>query len=237
VTEQTVSSGATRALWPWLGLAALILGYLATWAVQFAYSTDDLKAGGETLLAALDTDANETLWRVTSGLGYISVACLLAFAAGLRRLLERRASGDSVLPSIIFASFLVAAGAMVIAWSFRAQVFDGIEEYAADPSAHVAVTRLSQDTGLAVWAGLLAATAASAVGGLRRGLLPAWLGWLSAFVTIVTVPALLVGLPFPTNIPIGLWLLALILWAIRTDWAGDRRENLSTPGRSGATPG
>jgi hypothetical protein len=213
--RQATTPTAAETRWPWLGLAAIVLGYAATWSVQFSISQSELDAGGQTLLDALNTNTNEVLWRLSSGLGYLSVACLIGFAAGLRGFLQMRANGESILPTVIFGSFLVAAGAMVIAWSFRAQVFDGIGSYAADPSAHVAINRLSQDTGLTVWAGLLAATAATAVGGLRATLFPAWLGWLGAFVTVVTVLAVLIGLPFPTNIPIGVWLLALAIWAIR----------------------
>lgn len=214
---QQSHSTSGRALWPWLGLAAIVLGYAATWSIQFAISQSALAAGGETLLESLNTTENELLWRFSSGLGFLAAACLIGFAAGLRGFLERNAHTDSTLPSIIFAAFLVTAGAMVIAWSFRAQVFDGINDYAADPSAHVAINRLSQDTGLTIWAGLLAAVAAVAVGGTRSTLFPSWLGWLSAFVVAVCVLALLAGLPFPTNIPIGVWLVALVVWAMRQE--------------------
>jgi hypothetical protein len=217
---RTVTRGGA---WPWLGLAAFLLGYVATWAVQFGVPGEALQAGGQTLLDALDTETNATLWRVTSGLGYVGAGCLVWFGAGLRRLLDERAAGAGdragggagLLPAVVFGSFVATGGALVVAFAFRVQVFDGLGAYAADPSAHVAINRLSQDTGLAAWAGLGLAAAAFGVGGLREGVLPAWLGWLSAVVAVLIVLLCLAGLAFPANLPAGLWLLATALWSIR----------------------
>jgi hypothetical protein len=39
-------------LWPWIGLAGVILGFVATWVVQFIIPEADLNAGGEALLEA-----------------------------------------------------------------------------------------------------------------------------------------------------------------------------------------
>jgi hypothetical protein len=201
--------------WPWLGVAAFVLGYVATWSVQFSVSDEALRAGGGALLDALDTPENQVVWRISSGLGYLSVGCLLWFAAGLWRRLEQCAGGESLLPAVIFGSFLVTGGALIVAWALRAQVFDGIEYYAADPSAHVTINRLSQDTGLAVWAGLGIASAAATAGGLAGNLFPRWFGWFSAVVTALIVLLCLTGTPFPANIPAGIWLLVTSIWAIR----------------------
>jgi hypothetical protein len=196
-------------------VAAFILGLLATWAVQFSVSDATLAVGGQELLDALDTGGNEILWRVSSGIGYIGVACLVWFAAGFRRLLEARSDGESLLPAVVFSGFLVTGGALIIAWALRAQVFDGISYFAADPSSHVTVNRLSQDTGLAVWAGLGIASAAAAVGGVRGQLFPRWFGWFSAVITVLIALLCLAGVAFPANIPALLWLLVASMWAIR----------------------
>jgi hypothetical protein len=206
---------ATKRVWPWLGLVAVTLGYFATWAVQFPVSNDALMAGGETLLRELKAGTNETLWRVTSGVGYVSVGCLVWFAAGLRRLLDERAGGASLLPEVVFGSFLVTGGALIVTWAVRAQVFDGIAAYGADPSSHVTINRLSQDTGLASWAGLGSASAALAVAGLGERLVPTWLGWFSAVMTVCIAALCLAGVAFPANVPAGIWLLVTAVWAIR----------------------
>jgi hypothetical protein len=199
--------------WAWVGIAAAVLGIVATWAVQFAYSSDDLDAGGQILLDAIESGNNETLYRVTSGLGYIAVACLVWFAIGLRRLLEERRPGTH-MPNIMSASMIATAGALIVAFSFRAQVFDGIDSYGRDPAVHITINRLQQDTVLSVWAGLGAATAAAAYGAFREQLLPMWLGWVSAIVTVLIAVLVLVGLAFPANVPALLWLLLMAIWAV-----------------------
>lgn len=210
----TTTTSTSAAPWPWIGLAAAILGIISTWAVQFAYSSDDLDAGGQQLFDAIKGGNNEALYRITSGLGYITVACLVWFAIGLRRMLEQRRPG-TLMPNIMSASMIATAAALAVAFSFRAQVFDGIDDYGADPAVHIAVNRLQQDTVLSAWAVLLGATAAATWGAFREDLLPAWLGWLSAVVTVVITLLVLAGLAFPANIPALIWLLVLSLWALR----------------------
>ena len=83
--EAKVGRDSSERVWPWLGVLAVILGYFATWAVQFSVSNDALMAGGEVLLTELRAGSNETLWRVSSGIGYVGVGCLVWFAAGLHR--------------------------------------------------------------------------------------------------------------------------------------------------------
>ena len=213
ISQMTALSGVER-WWPWVGVAAAVLLIIATWAVQFQVGEDELDEGGAVLLEDLDSGSNEVIWRVTSGLGYVGVACLIGFAAGLRRYLDLRSGGQSILPLIIFAALLVTAGAMVVAWSFRAQVFDGIDSYAADPSSHVTINRLSQDTGLSAWPGMAAATAAAALSAFRPGLFPRWLGWLSLVATLLIVVMVMVGGAFPANIPAAIWLLAVSIWTV-----------------------
>jgi hypothetical protein len=143
----------SKDLWPWLGLVGFLLGYFVTWSVQFVISNSELEAGGTVLLEALNTPWNNVLWRLIPGLGYISVGCLVWFAPGLHYYLVAHAPQDTVLSTIIFGSFLVTAAGLLLAFSFRAQVFDGLWAYIADPSSHVVMNRLSQDTVLSVWAG------------------------------------------------------------------------------------
>ena len=209
--------------WPWLGLAA------SSWATSppgrssSASRARPSRPGGQTLLDALDTEANATLWRVSSGLGYLGAGCLVWFGAGLRRLLEERAAGPGARAGA-GAGAAARRGLRVVRGHGRGAgrrlrlPGPGLRRPGRRrrrPSAHVAINRLSQDPGLAAWAGLGLAAAASAVGGLREGLLPAWLGWLSAVVAVLIVLLCLAGLAFPANLPAGLWLLVTALWSIR----------------------
>lgn len=201
--------------WAWLGVAAVVLAIITTWAVQFVYSSDDLDAGGQQLLDAIGDGNNEAIYRISSGLGYIAVAMLIAYAAGLKRMLTARAGDqESSIPSVIFGSMIAMAAGFAIAMSFRAQVFDGFDAYLADPSSHVTINRLSQDTVLCSWAALLGATSAAALGGIRGTIFPTWLGWVSAVATVLIAALCLGGLAFPANIPASLWLLVVAIWSV-----------------------
>ncbi|OAI42171.1 hypothetical protein AYO38_03235 [bacterium SCGC AG-212-C10] len=205
--------------WAWGGAVAVVFGIFATWAVQFSLSMDEYNAGGQVLLDKLGSGNNEALWRVSSGIGYLAVASLVWFAAGFRRMLEERDGGETVLPAVIFGSMLVTAASLAIAMSFRAQVFDGFDAYAADPSAHVTINRLSQDTVLTAWAGLLGAAVAAAIGGIRGALFPRWFGWYSAVLALAMAVLCLAGVAFPANVPAFIWLLGAVVWAIRASGA------------------
>ena len=200
-------------LWAWMGLLGMVLGYVATWSIQFVLTQDELDAGGQTLLDALDASENEAIFRVTSGVGYISVFLLVWFAFGLQRMLDRRPK-PGLVPVMILGSFLITGAALVVSFAIRAQVFDGISAYQADPSAHVTIYRLSQDTVLASWGALGLATAATTVGAFQKHIFPTWLGVISAIATILILLPLLGGLAFPSNIPAGVWLLMISIWAI-----------------------
>lgn len=208
-------TGRTNRYWPWFGLAALVLGYAATWSTQFLVADSASKAGGEALMSAIDSGNHELIYRLSAGVGLIAAACLIAFGTGLRRYLSERDDGASLIPEIVFGAILVASGALVIGMSFRAQVFDTLNYYKADPSTHVTLFRLSQDTALSAWAILGAATAAFAAGGIRGRMFSRKFGWFSAVMTLLIVVLCLVGAPFPANFPAGIWLLVTSVWAIR----------------------
>lgn len=211
----TTGERAASRAWAWLGIAAFVVGFFVTWSVQFVYGMDDLDAGGTQLVDAIDTTRNEVLFRVTSGLGYLTVAALIGFGVGFRRFLHERASGKSDIPNIILGAILVTAAGLAIAMSFRAQVFDGMSAYQDSTASHITINRLQQDGVLAAWAAMLAATAATAVGGIRGTLFPRGIGWFSAVMTAIITFFCLVGGAFPANIPALLWLLVISAWAVR----------------------
>src|SRR5690606_22743999 len=97
---------------------------------------------------------------------------LIVFAVGLRGHLTQRLGGESAVPMVVMASVMVTAGILALAMSFRAQVFDGINGYAADPTSHITVNRLAQDTVLAAWATLGIGSAAVTFAGLRSRAFP-----------------------------------------------------------------
>jgi hypothetical protein len=200
--------------WAWLGLTSFVLGVLVTWVIQFLIPQGSLEAGGGTLLNDLDTTRNEVIYRVSSGIGYITVATLIAFGYGFRRFLAGRME-NSEIPNIVLGSILVTAAGLAIAMAFRAQVFDGITYYQGGVENHVALQRLTQDTVLASWAAMMGATWSLTFAGLRRMGVPKGIGWFSLVMSVLITLLCLVGGAFPANIPALLWLGVVSVWALR----------------------
>lgn len=211
---ETAERGASKA-WAWMGLASFVVGLFVTWSVQFVFDMDTLNASGQPLIDKLNEDGVTALYRVTSGLGYLTVAGLTFFGVGLWKHLQAKSEGKSVLPTVILGSFLVTAASLAIAMSFRAQVMDGLSAYQGDPSTHVMMNRLQQDSVLTAWAALIAGASAVAVGGIRGTLFPKSLGIFSAIVVVLMSVLCLAGVAFPANVPALLWLAVMSAWSIR----------------------
>lgn len=211
-TERVARRGSKA--FAFAGLAGGLLAIVMTWIVQFSIPMEVYEAGGPELLETIREGNNEAIWRISSGVGFISVAALIAFAVGLRGHLSERLGPESAVPMVVMASVLITAGIFAVAMSFRAQVFDGMNGYAADPTAHITVNRLAQDTVLAAWATILAGSASLAVAGFRSQAIPRWLTGFSVVVTALILILVLGGVPFPANVPASLWLVAVAAWAL-----------------------
>ncbi len=212
-TAAAVKSGSKA--WAWTGIVTFIVGFFVTWSVQLAISEDTLTTSGQPLLDKLNEDGIQALWRVTSGLGYLTVAGLTFFGVGLWKHLQAKSGGNSILPTVILGSFLVTAASLAIAMSFRAQVMDGLAYYDADPATHVMMNRLQQDSVLTAWAAMLAGATAVTIGGLKGTLFPKGLGWFSLVVVVLMSALCLAGVAFPANIPALLWVLVMSIWSVR----------------------
>jgi hypothetical protein len=207
------TAAATRPgnAWAWSGLATLVIGFAFTWApVLFGISDAEAK-DPDRLFAALDTTTNLWLGRVTSGLGFLTVAALLVFANGYRRFLRVRMP-DSLVPDVAYTALVATAGALIIASVFRAMLFDSIDSY--DNSMHATMYALSWDVSLASWTVGFVAAAASAVAAFR-GVLPKWFGWASVILSGLAVLLAMTGLSFPAHLPVFIWLLCATIVSLR----------------------
>ena len=164
------SQHTSRAWWPLFGLAAVALGHTATWMAQFALSPDELRVGGQVMFDAYNDDGTELLFRLSAGMGMLGIAALVVFGAGFRRMLEQRVPRESLLPAVAGNALIATAGALLVAFVFRAMVFDTIAEYGVD--AQVTTYSLSQNVPLAAWVGVGVAEVVTAIAAfsLRREL-------------------------------------------------------------------
>ncbi len=208
----TLSTGiSTSKAWAWAGLATFVLGFAFTWApVFFGVSETDAKDPA-LLTAALDTDANMWIGRISSGIGFLAVGALIVFAAGYRRLLDARMP-NSLVPRVAYTAMAATAGALIIASVFRAILFDSFEMY--DNTMHSVTYSLSWDVALASWTVMYVAAIASAVAGFR-GALPKWFAWASAVLAGLAILLMMVGLSFPAHMPVFIWLICASIVALR----------------------
>ena len=197
------SGESPSATWPFFGFAAFVLAWGATWSVVFAVSESDYEAGGEQLRETLQDGGREILWRASAVVGFIGAGCLVPFAIGLRRAVERRVGTDAITPRVLEIALLATAATLAVGFVFRVLLFDSIDEYGPDYIS--TMYDLSVDVPLTAWAPLLLAVASAAVISLQHGALPRWFGYASVLVLILGLLALIVGPP--VNIPVGIWLL------------------------------
>jgi hypothetical protein len=192
--------------WAWFGPAAMILGYVATWFVIFLVSESDAKAGGATLIEALDDGNNPLLFRITTGLGLIAASMLAVYGAGVRRALQRVTPQGSIVPNVAFTGFAAAAIVLAAGFIFRGMIFDSSGYYGDDP--RIAFYVLGVDVPLGAWGMLAIASGASAYAAFALKVLPKWFGIFSAIVTVLIGLIWLTGTPPPGNIAAGPWLIA-----------------------------
>ncbi|MGE0601761.1 MAG: hypothetical protein AB7J35_19930 [Dehalococcoidia bacterium] len=201
----------TNKFWAWSGLAAVLLGFLFTWAPALFGISDAEAKDPALLVSALDTNANLWLGRVTSGVGFLAVGALIVFATGYRRMLAERMP-NSLVPGVAHTALIATSAALITASVFRAMLFDSFDYY--DDSVHAAFYALSWDVALASWTVVYLAAAASAVAAFR-GALPRWFGWLGVVTATLGVVMALVGLAFPAHMPAMIWLVCASIIAIR----------------------
>lgn len=201
-----MQSRAQSNSWAWFGIAAMVLGYFATWFVVFLVSEADAKAGGATLIEALEDGNNQLFFRITTGLGLAAAAFLAVYGAGVRRALQRVAPEDSLVPNVAFAGFAAAAVLLAAGFILRGVLFDSSGYYGDDP--RVAFYVLGTDVPLAAWGMLAIASGASAYAAFALKVLPKWFGIFSGVVTVLISLIWLTGTPPPGNIPAAPWLIA-----------------------------
>jgi len=136
---------------------------------------------------------------------------LVVFGTLVRRLLDE--AGSSVLATLAFAG-AVASGALVLAGDAlsRAAAFSAMDEdFQLEPNTR----RLFENAGFLLFVSAALAAillvAAVAAEGLRRGVFPRWLGWVSAVVAVL----LPLAIGFVGFLVLWVWLLVMAVVLVR----------------------
>ena len=122
--------------------------------------------------------------RLGSYVGLVGVFFLFWFLAYLRHHLERAAGDAGWLPAVAYGGGLVAAGMLLMAFSYAVAGSVAAED-AGDTQVAKALFVLGWDHLAVVAPPLAALVGGTAAASLRSAALPAWLAWFGVLVTVL----------------------------------------------------
>ncbi|GAA1761873.1 hypothetical protein GCM10009795_005400 [Nocardioides hankookensis] len=211
---RTSPSTRTRALWPLWGLPAGLLGFIATVFLN-ARPPAESKTDGYTVtpddMPTLDVGS----YHLAVVLGYISVMCLLVFAAEWRRRVERRFE-HSTGAAVVTLGLVASAGGLTLAYGWMGALSRYLpsapEGSTYDNQGTFVYFMLTDFSPYIAWLGVLLAGGALAWMAFRERLVSRALG---AFTGAVFVAIL--AFVFITGVP-GAPGIAGLVWAIASVW-------------------
>lgn len=178
----TTTHRATWALW---GTAAGIGGVLTN--LVFVPDVGDAmrkKGDASSVVGALD----QGMYQLSAIAGFLTVACLLLFAAGLGRWAKAQSS-DSLALRTAPTALVASAGALIAAYGVKGMLASylpgGFNEDSYSDAGRYFYFLLDDLAGYYSWWGVAMAAACIAVLGLRERLVPRWVGALGALTALV----------------------------------------------------
>lgn len=199
-----------RGAWPFWGAAAGVLG-----AVGHLFTTPMLSEAEYLQGPAYMEQLDRGVFHVGIVAGMAAVFCLLIFAAGWRRLLDRGqdgAGGGSLAAAVVPLALTASAGAMLLGYGFKGSLaiyLPGGSDDGTMPYDGLYSLFMFNDLGpYMAWWGVAMAGIAIAWLALRERALPLWFGVVSALFALPPIGMLLVtGLPGFPGVVHPLWLL------------------------------
>ncbi|MCF2530046.1 hypothetical protein [Yinghuangia soli] len=200
---------ARRTLWPLVGVAAGLLGVVAT--VGF-----DVRAGmsgGEVDNMTIDRVDDVSVMAARLGFltGFATVALLLVTSAAWRRRVEPRVPG-STAAGVVSTGLTAAAGALILGYGWKGAMSiygEGGDEFGAfDQQGRYVYYVLNDFGGFIGWFGVLVAAGGVCWMALRERTVSRWIGWVSVVTVAAPVGWFLIS-PVP-----GLSALTAPIWMI-----------------------
>jgi hypothetical protein len=182
---------AKRSGWPLWGAAAGALGIITniglSSSIDYTQTPDDIVAG-----------LSRGRYQTGAVTGYLAVACLLVFAAGLRRWADRRSSTSLALAAAPMA-LVASAGAMIAGYGVKGQLAEylpgGTNPDNFGPGALYTFFLIDDLAGYFAWWGVAVAAGCLAWIALHERLLPRWFGIVATLFALAPL-AYLVGTGF-----------------------------------------
>lgn len=193
VEERSTSQGAgtgRRSTWALWGTAAGVCGAVANMGTQPSVSEAQREAGFDEIFGLLERGP----YHVAAVAGFLGVAFLLLFAAGLARWGQRQAPDSLALRAAPMA-LVASAGALIAAYGNKgllASYLEGGFNEASYPDREVYVFFLLDDlAGWFSWWGVAVAAACIAWLSFRERLVVRWVGALAVLTALAPMGFLL----------------------------------------------
>jgi hypothetical protein len=217
-----------RAMWPWWGVAAGLLGVVATTGIdpQGGLSPEDRALG-----APIVEQVDRAGYHIGAVLGYAAVACLIVAAVGWWRW-AGVAAPASLAARTVAGGMLASAGALILGFGFKGPMSvylpGGINDDEFASEGLYALFVINDLGPYMAWWGVAVAAGAVAWLALRERHLPRWMGVVSVLALLPPLALLtLTGLTGLAGVTGPVWLTVVSVgMAVRR---GDRSASTAPP--------
>jgi hypothetical protein len=208
-----------RAMWPWWGAAAGLLGAVATGIdPQSGLSPEDRALG-----ASVVEQVDRAGYHIGAVLGFAAVGCLIVTAVGWWRWAGAVAPA-SLAARTVAGGMLASAGALILGYGFKGSMAvylpGGINDDEFPAEGLYALFMINDLAPYMAWWGVAVAAGAVAWLALRERYLPRWMGVVSVLALLPPLALLalsgLTGLPGATA-PVWLAVVSVGMAVRRSD--------------------
>lgn len=204
--EQSQAPAQGRARWPWAGVAAGVLGLVATLVAD----VHPILEKGQSYTSAYIPEVPQRMAHISVITGFATVVFLLILAAAWRRRVEPRVPG-STAAHLVPNALTAAAGALILGYSWKGSLAlylpGGVEHGGFDESGLYTLFVLNDFGSFVGWLGVVIAAGAIAWMALRERTVSRWIGVISLLPVVVVIGAVgATGLPGIQGVIGPVWL-------------------------------
>lgn len=198
----------SRVAWPWVGVAAGVLGFVATLVGDIHVATDERDAFTS---MAVVSQIDQRMAHLSIVTGFFSVAMLLVLAANWRGTVERQVPASNAARTVT-QGLTAAAGALMLGygWKGASAIYhaDGMDSGTYDDMGLYVYYILNDFGSYIGWFGVTVAAGAVAWMSLRERSVPLWIGIFSCVPVLAVLGFTgLTGLPGFPGVVSQVWLV------------------------------
>lgn len=210
-TDASSASSDRRPRWPWIGVAAGVLGTCATLLADIRSGVQETNGVDARVL----DEVSRGMAHFGLVTGFACVSLLLVLAASWRRRVEPRMAG-SIAAAVIAPALTASAAGLTYgyAWKGAMAIYlpQGLDEKSFTTDGLFVYFMLNDFGGFIGWLGVVVAAGAMVWLSLRERVVSRWIGWFSLLpVLAVTAFAGVTGLPGFQGVVGPVWLVIAFL--------------------------